>query len=157
PDAKECAVEFGSLSKSFNMTGWRIGYLVGNKEVINALAAFKSNIDSSQFLPIQKAAAAALRSDFSEVQKHNTVYQQRMEKLYKAIDKLGSNADKPNGTSFLWAKEQDGFTWMSFANKLQHEAGVIVTPGNAFGSRGEGFFRLALTVTTGRLDGAIDR
>ncbi|HLR61460.1 MAG TPA: LL-diaminopimelate aminotransferase [Lentibacillus sp.] len=157
PDAKECAVEFGSLSKSFNMTGWRIGYLVGNKEVINALAAFKSNIDSSQFLPIQKAAAAALRSDFSEVQKHNTVYQQRMEKLYKAFEKLGIKADKPNGTIFLWAKVPDGFTSMSFANKLLHEAGVIVTPGNAFGSRGEGYFRVALTVTTERLDDVIDR
>ncbi|WP_010529652.1 LL-diaminopimelate aminotransferase [Lentibacillus jeotgali] len=157
PDAKELAVEFGSLSKSFNMTGWRIGYVVGNREVISALATFKSNIDTSQFLPIQKAAAAALRSDFSAVKKHNTIYQQRMEKLYKAFKKLGIKADKPNGTIFLWAKVPDGFTSMSFANKLLHEGGVIVTPGNAFGSRGEGYFRVALTVTSERLDDVIVR
>ncbi|HLS09374.1 LL-diaminopimelate aminotransferase [Lentibacillus sp.] len=157
PGAKEHAVEFGSLSKSFNMTGWRIGYVVGNKEVIQALAAFKSNIDSSQFLPIQKAASAALTSDFSAVKAHNTIYQERMEKLYCAFQELGIEADKPNGTIFLWARVPDGFTSMSFANKLLNEAGVIITPGNAFGSRGEGYFRTALTVTAERLDDVISR
>lgn len=157
PDAKEHAVEFGSLSKSFNMTGWRIGYVVGNKGVINALATFKSNIDTSQFLPIQKAAATALRSDFSAVERNNAIYRERMEKLHSAFQELGIKADKPNGTIFLWAKVPDGFTSMSFANKLLHEAGVIVTPGNAFGSRGEGYFRVALTVTSERLDDVIDR
>ncbi|GGK04090.1 LL-diaminopimelate aminotransferase [Lentibacillus kapialis] len=157
PNAKEHAVEFGSLSKSFNMAGWRIGYVVGNQEVIHALATLKSNIDSSQFLPIQKAAAAALQSNFSEVRKHNAIYQARMEKLYQAFKKLGIKADKPNGTIFLWAKVPDGYTSMSFANKLLHEAGVIVTPGNAFGSRGEGYFRVALTVPDERLDDVISR
>ncbi|TFJ91921.1 LL-diaminopimelate aminotransferase [Lentibacillus salicampi] len=157
PGAKSHAVEFGSLSKSFNMTGWRIGYVVGNKEVINALATFKSNIDTSQFLPIQKAAATALKSDFSAVKRHNAIYQQRMEKLYDTFREMGIEATKPNGTIFLWAKVPDGFTSTSFANKLLDEAGVIVTPGNAFGSRGEGYFRVALTVTTGRLDEVIRR
>ncbi|QKY71521.1 LL-diaminopimelate aminotransferase [Lentibacillus sp. CBA3610] len=157
PGAKAHAVEFGSLSKSFNMTGWRIGYVVGNKEVIKALAAFKSNIDSSQFIPIQKAAAAALRSDFLDVEAHNAIYQKRMEKLYAGFRKLGIEADKPNGTIFLWAKVPDGFTSVSFANKLLHEAGVIVTPGNAFGSLGEGYFRVALTVPAERLEEVIER
>lgn len=157
PGAKEHAVEFGSLSKSFNMTGWRIGYVVGNKEVIQALSTFKSNIDTCQFLPIQKAAATALRSDFSAVEANNKVYQERMEKLHNALAQLGIDADKPNGTIFLWAKVPDGFDSTSFANKLLSEAGVIVTPGNAFGTRGEGYIRIALTVTTDRLDEVIRR
>lgn len=157
PGAKENAVEFGSLSKSFNMTGWRIGFMVGNKEVIKALSTFKSNIDTCQFLPIQKAAATALKSDFSQVAKNNKIYQERMEKLHNAFQELGIYADKPNGTIFLWAKVPDGFNSMSFANKLLEEAGVIVTPGNAFGPRGEGFIRVALTVTTERLDDVIER
>lgn len=157
PGAKENAVEFGSLSKSFNMTGWRIGYMVGNKEVIKALSTFKSNIDTCQFLPIQKAAATALKSDFSVVARNNKIYQERMEKLHKAFQELGIYAEKPNGTIFLWAKVPDGFTSMSFANYLLEEAGIIVTPGNAFGSRGEGFIRVALTVTTERLDDVINR
>ncbi|MFB4168535.1 aminotransferase class I/II-fold pyridoxal phosphate-dependent enzyme [Virgibacillus sp. JSM 102003] len=157
PGAKENAVEFGSLSKSFNMTGWRIGYMVGNKEVIKALATYKSNIDTCQFLPIQKAAATALKSDFSEVANNNKIYQERMEKLHKAFQELGIYAEKPNGTIFLWAKVPDGFSSMSFADKLLEEAGVIVTPGSAFGSRGEGFIRVALTVTSERLDDVINR
>ncbi|SFB16117.1 LL-diaminopimelate aminotransferase [Lentibacillus halodurans] len=157
PRAKEHAVEIGSLSKSFNMTGWRIGYVVGNKEIIQALATFKSNIDTSQFLPIQKAAAAALKSNFSAVTEHNKIYQERMEKLHRGFRQLDIEADKPKGTIFLWAKVPDGFTSMSFADKLLQEAGVIVTPGNAFGSRGEGYFRVALTVTADRLDEVISR
>lgn len=157
PGAKEHAVEFGSLSKSFNMTGWRIGYMVGNKEVIKALSTLKSNIDTSQFLPIQKAAATALKSDFSAVATNNKVYQERMEKLHMALQNLGIYADKPNGTIFLWVKVPEGFTSMSFANKLLEEAGVIVTPGITFGSRGEGYVRIALTVTTERLDEVITR
>ncbi|RYG73287.1 aminotransferase class I/II-fold pyridoxal phosphate-dependent enzyme [Lentibacillus lipolyticus] len=157
PNAKEHAVELGSLSKSFNMTGWRIGYAVGNAEVINALATLKSNIDTSQFLPIQKAAATALRSDLSAVKEHSSVYQARMEKLYSGFHDLGIHADKPNGTIFLWAQVPDGYSSMEFADKLLHEAGVIVTPGHAFGSRGEGYFRVALTVGEERLDEVIAR
>ncbi|MFD1360764.1 aminotransferase class I/II-fold pyridoxal phosphate-dependent enzyme [Lentibacillus salinarum] len=157
PGAKEQAVEFGSLSKSFNMTGWRIGYAVGNKEVIQALATFKSNIDTSQFIPIQKAAATALTSDFSAVAAHNHVYQERMERLHEGLQKLGIKAAKPHGTIFLWAKVPDGFTSIAFADKLLQDAGVIVTPGNAFGQRGEGYFRVALTVSVERLDEAVSR
>lgn len=155
--AKEHAVEFGSLSKSFSMTGWRIGYVVGNKEVNKALATYKSNIDTSQFLPIQKAAAAALRSDFSAVAANNNIYRERMETLHEAFQELGIEAEKPHGTIFLWAKVPDGYTSMSFADKLLHDCGVIVTPGNAFGSRGEGYIRIALTVTTDRLNEVVRR
>jgi len=152
PGAKDYAVEFGSLSKSYNMTGWRIGYVVGNKNLIHALATLKSNIDTSQFLPIQHAAATALLSDHSTVSANNKVYQQRMEKLHAALTEVGIEAEKPNGTIFLWARVPNAYTSLSFANKLLEEAGVIVTPGSAFGSRGEGFVRIALTVTEERLD-----
>ncbi|UJL47284.1 LL-diaminopimelate aminotransferase [Virgibacillus sp. NKC19-16] len=157
PGAKTCAVEFGSLSKSFNMTGWRIGYVVGNRDVIQALATLKSNMDTSQFLPIQKAAAAALGSDFSTVKAMNSIYKERMEKMYAALKEMGIYAEKPRGTIFLWAKVPDGFYSIDFANKLLEEAGVIVTPGVAFGSLGEGYFRIALTVTVERLDEVINR
>ncbi|GAB3042748.1 aminotransferase class I/II-fold pyridoxal phosphate-dependent enzyme [Virgibacillus ainsalahensis] len=157
PNAKEVALEFGSLSKSFNMTGWRIGYVVGNKKVIQALATLKSNMDTSQFLPIQKAAATALRSDLSTVQANNGIYKERMEKLHAALMKLGISAEKPKGTLFLWAKVPAGSNSIDFATTLLEEAGIIVTPGNAFGSAGEGFIRIALTVSSTRLDEVIKR
>lgn len=157
PNAKDWAVELGSLSKSFNMSGWRIGYIVGNKAVIQALTTLKSNIDTSQFLPIQKAAATALRSDFSSVAANNKVYEDRIEKLYAALDELGIQAEKPRGTFFLWAKIPDGFTSMEFTNKILDQAGVIVTPGTAFGPSGEGYIRISLSVPTKRLDEVINR
>ena len=157
PDAKEHAVEFGSLSKSFNMTGWRIGYIVGNKTVIKALATLKSNLDSSQFLPIQKAAAVALRSDLKSVKENNLVFQARMEKLHHALGEMGMDAEKPRGTIFLWVKVPAGFTSISFVSKLIDEAGIIVTPGTAFGTGGEGYVRFALSVTEERIDEVIRR
>ncbi|WP_188455171.1 LL-diaminopimelate aminotransferase [Virgibacillus oceani] len=152
PNAKDVAVEFGSLSKSFNMTGWRIGYIVGNKEIIRALSTLKSNIDTSQFLPIQKAAAAALRSDFSAVVANNKVYEERMEKLHTALNEAGIYSEKPKGTIFLWARVPKGFSSLSFSNKMLDEAGIIVTPGSAFGKSGEGFIRISLSVKSDRLD-----
>lgn len=157
PDARDHAVEFGSLSKSFNMTGWRIGYIVGNKEAIKALATLKSNLDSSQFLPIQKAAAMALRSDLKSVKENSLVFQTRMEKLHDALSKLGMYVEKPRGTIFLWVKVPAGYTSISFVNKLVDEAGIIVTPGTAFGTGGEGYVRFALSVTEERIDEAIRR
>jgi len=157
PGAKERAVEFGSLSKSFNMTGWRIGFAVGNKEVIQALATLKSNIDTCQFIPVQKAAEAALRSDLSAVKENNRIYKRRMEKLHVALNEIGIKTEKPRGTIFIWAKVPDGYTSGEFADKVLDEAGVIVTPGNAFGANGEGFIRIALSVTEERLDEVIAR
>ncbi|MGM8213178.1 aminotransferase class I/II-fold pyridoxal phosphate-dependent enzyme [Virgibacillus sp. W0430] len=155
--AKKYAVEFGSLSKSFNMTGWRIGYVVGNKEVIQALATLKSNIDTSQYVPIQKAAAVALNSDLQSVSLNNDIYVKRMETLYNVLGSLGMRAQRPKGTIFVWAEVPEGFSSLSFANYLLDEAGVIVTPGSAFGKNGEGFVRIALTVTEERLKEAVLR
>ena len=156
-DAKLHAVELGSLSKGFSMTGWRIGYIVGNQEVIQALATLKSNIDSSQFLPIQLAAATALTSDMSTVKAYNAIYQTRSEKLYLALNKLGLETKKVKGTFFLWSKVPKGYTSDSFMTKLLNEAGIIATPGTVFGPSGEGYIRFALTVAVERLDEVINR
>lgn len=157
PGAKSRAIEMGSLSKSFCMTGWRIGYAVGNKEVIQALTTMKSNIDSGQFIPIQKAAAAALKSDLSTVRANNQVFQKRMDVVYRGLKKMGIHADRPRGTIFIWARVPDGFDSVSFADRLLKEAGVIITPGSAFGPSGEGYFRMALTVSLERLIEATER
>lgn len=157
PEAKDYAIEFGSLSKSFNMTGWRIGYVVGNEATIDALTTLKSNIDTSQFIPIQKAAAKALASDLTAVEQNNRVLEERMETMHKALTDLGIEADKPKGTIFIWAKVPSGLTSFQFTEKLLNKAGVIVTPGTAFGSMGEGFVRMAITVTKERLIEAIER
>lgn len=157
PDAKNTAVEFGTLSKSFNMTGWRIGYVVGNREIIQALGTLKSNIDTSQFIPIQKAAAAALTSDYQTVLANNKIFEARMEKLYDAIKELGLSVNKPRGTIFLWVGVPKGYTSNIFANKLLNEAGIIVTPGIAFGPNGDNYVRIALTVEESRIEESISR
>ncbi|WAA13482.1 aminotransferase class I/II-fold pyridoxal phosphate-dependent enzyme [Fervidibacillus halotolerans] len=146
PKAKEIAVEFGSLSKSFNMTGWRIGYVVGNPDLIRSLSILKSHVDTSQFLPIQKAAATALTSDLSAVFENNRIFEKRMKKMYEIFTKKGLQIQKPKGTIFLWAKIPPPFTSVSFAAKLLDQRGIVVTPGTAFGKRGEGYVRISLSV-----------
>jgi LL-diaminopimelate aminotransferase len=157
PGAKGVAVEFGSLSKSFNMAGWRIGYVVGNKDMIKALSILKSNMDTCQFLPIQKAAATALCSDLSTVKENNSIYQNRMVKMIEGLNEMGIQVEKPRGTFFLWAKVPKPFTSQQFAEKLLTEAGIIVTPGIAFGENGEGYIRISLSVSSERLDELVER
>ncbi|MCD5322857.1 MULTISPECIES: aminotransferase class I/II-fold pyridoxal phosphate-dependent enzyme [Pontibacillus] len=157
PGAKEQGLEFGSLSKSFNMTGWRIGYVAGNKDLIQAMSVIKSNTDTSQFIPIQQAGATALNSDLSTVRANNRTYEQRLENLLPVLKELNIEAEKPRGTFFVWAKVPKGYTSESFAEKLLTDAGVIVTPGHAFGVRGEGYFRISLCVPTDRLYEAVQR
>lgn len=155
--AKEIAIEFGSLSKSFNMTGWRIGYAVGNSEIIRALSNVKSNIDTSQFLPIQKAAAEALTSDYHAVEQNNAIYNERLEKMLEALKSIGIHVEKPRGSFFIWAPVPSGFSSSQFAEMVLEETGVIITPGNSFGPSGEGYFRISLSVPTERLDEAVKR
>ncbi|ASF38422.1 LL-diaminopimelate aminotransferase [Halobacillus halophilus] len=157
PGSKETAVEFGSLSKSFNMTGWRIGYAVGNKELIQALAVMKSNTDTSQFLPIQKAGAAALNSDFSTVKENNRIYEKRMDRMLTGLSEMDIHADRPRGTFFIWAPVPKGYTSQGYVEKVLDEAGVILTPGTAFGKKGEGYFRISLSVPEERLQEAVNR
>ncbi|KKB38257.1 LL-diaminopimelate aminotransferase [Bacillus thermotolerans] len=155
--AKEAAVEFGSLSKTYSMTGWRIGYAVGNKEVIKALSIYKSNTDTGQFTPIQKAAAYALTGNQDCVQASNAVYEERMQAMVAALRSIGIKAKAARGTFFVWASVPEGYTSAAFADSVLEKTGVIVTPGTAFGESGEGYFRISLSVPTDRLKEAIHR
>lgn len=155
--SKEGSVEFGSLSKTYNMTGWRIGYVVGNKEIIKALSVVKSNMDTGQFTPIQKAAAFALDSDQSCVTTHNRIYEERMSVVLEGLASIGIDAAPPKGSFFVWAPVPEGFTSTGFVTHILEKTGVIVTPGNAFGPSGEGYFRISLSVPNPRLYEAIHR
>ncbi len=155
--AKEVAVEFGSLSKTYNMTGWRIGYVVGNKEIIKSLAIYKSNTDTGQFTPIQKAAAFALNSDQGCIAKHNQIYRDRMQAMIEGLKTIGVHIDPPKGSFFIWAPVPDGYSSSEFVSSVLEQTGVILTPGNAFGTSGEGYFRVSLSVPNERLFQAIER
>lgn len=155
--AKEIAVEFGSLSKTYNMTGFRIGYVVGNKSIIKALSVYKSNTDTGQFTPIQKAAAFALNSDQSCIARHNEIYKQRMTAMLEGLRKIGVEVDPPKGSFFIWAPVPSGYTSTEFVSSVMEQTGVILTPGNAFGPSGEGYFRVSLSVPNERLYEAVNR
>src|SRR5699024_5975937 len=157
PNAKDYAIEFGSLSKSFNMTGWRIGYVVGNEKVINSLATVKSNIDTGQFTPIQKAAIKALTSDLSSVKKNNDILKDRMETMHQGLMDMGIKSGNPRRSIFIWEKVPKVLPSSDFAQRLVDEAGLIVTPAFAVVRAGEGYFRLPLTVPKGRIEEVITR
>ncbi|WP_335743592.1 aminotransferase class I/II-fold pyridoxal phosphate-dependent enzyme [Salicibibacter kimchii] len=156
-NAKDIAVEFGSLSKSFNMTGWRIGYVVGNPEIIRSLSVVKSNMDTSQFLPIQKAGAFALTGDQKSVRDNVEVYRERRRVMVEGLNEIGIKVDPPKGSFYIWAPVPKGYTSGEFAEVMLENAGVIVTSGAAFGATGEGYFRISLTVPTDRLQMAVTR
>lgn len=155
--AKDTAIEFGSLSKSYNMTGWRIGYAVGNKEIIRALSTIKSNTDTSQFLPIQKAAAYALNMDQTIVNKNVEIYCNRMNTFVEGLNSLGFDVIPPDGSFFVWFPVLKNYTSESFTNEVLEQCGVVLTPGSAFGSSGEGYVRASLTHSVERLEEVIDR
>jgi LL-diaminopimelate aminotransferase len=142
--AKEVGVEMNSLSKSFNMAGCRIGYLCGNKQIIQALANLKSNLDYGVFLPIQKAAAAALRQGAAFCEQNRQIYQSRRDRLVEGLASIGWKVDSPKASMFVWAEVPKGWTSTDFVYALMDQANVVVTPGQAFGPHGEGFVRIAL-------------
>ncbi|BAH45844.1 probable aminotransferase [Brevibacillus brevis NBRC 100599] len=146
PGAKEVGIEFNSFSKSFNMAGCRIAYVVGNADIIKPLAIVKSNIDYGVFLPVQQMAIEALRKD-RESGGENTVapvYQERRDVLLGALAKAGWSIPSPKATMFVWAAVPNGWTSREFAFALLEQAGVVVVPGSAFGEEGEGYVRIAL-------------
>jgi LL-diaminopimelate aminotransferase len=144
PGAKEVGIEINSLSKSFNMAGCRIGYAIGNQEIIRALSQFKSNLDYGVFLPVQKAAIAALKNGADFCRKSRDMYQKRRDLLVDGLASLGWHVDKPAGSMFVWAKIPDGWNSLYFSYALMDRANVVVTPGHAFGQTGEGYVRMAL-------------
>jgi len=157
PEAREVGIEFHSLSKTYNMTGWRIGMAVGNTRMIDALFRFKSNLDSGIPQAIQQAAIEALTGPQDSIAEHNTVYQRRRDKLVKALNDIGLRARLPRASFYIWARIPDGYTSVEFTTELLEKASVAVTPGTGYGSAGEGYIRLSLTLPDDRFDEGISR
>ncbi|MGN0988622.1 MAG: aminotransferase class I/II-fold pyridoxal phosphate-dependent enzyme [Otoolea sp.] len=145
PGAKEVGVEFNSLSKTYGMAGARVGFCVGNPEVVAHLKMLKSNMDYGMFLPIQKAAIAAITGDQACVAETRAAYERRRDVLCDGLNEIGWRMEKPESTMFVWAKIPDGFeNSLDFVQTLFEKTGVLVTPGSAFGPSGEGYVRMAL-------------
>lgn len=157
PGAKEVGVEFHSLSKTYRMTGWRIGMVVGNAQMIDALFRVKSNLDSGIPQAIQQAAIKALRGSQDCIAEYNGVLQQRRDKLIKALNEIGLKAKTPKAAFYIWAKIPEGYTSIGFTEKLLDEAGIAVTPGIGYGKEGNGYIRFSLTLADDRLDEGINR
>lgn len=155
--AKEVGVEFGSLSKPFNMTGWRVGWVAGRQDVVSALARLKSNLDSGQFQALQYAGIAALKGSFDSVQEMREVYRQRRDVVVEGLNKLGWKINPPQASFYVWAPVPKGYSSASFAEEVFEKSRVVITPGNGYGSRGEGYFRIALTVEKERLAEGLQR
>jgi LL-diaminopimelate aminotransferase len=153
--AKEIGIEFHSLSKSYNMTGWRIGMAVGNAEIIDALRRIKSNLDSGIPQAIQYMAITALTKSQDCIEEHNRIYQKRRDKVVQALQKLGIAASVPMASLYIWAKCPQGYTSAEFAEDLLEQVGVVVTPGNGYGPNGEGYIRLSLTISDAMLEKGI--
>ena len=155
--AADVGIEFHSLSKSYNMTGWRIGMAVGNPRIIDALMRVKSNLDSGASQAIQKMAIAALEGPQDCIQEHNAIYQRRRDRVVDALRKLGLQVTPPKASLYVWAKVPAGMTSAEFAERLLDQAAVIVTPGNGYGPHGEGYVRLSLTLADDRVDEGLRR
>ena len=158
PGAMDVAIEFHSLSKSFNMTGWRIGWAVGNPTIVAALGQVKGNVDSGQFNAIQVAGKVALENyDHADVKKQMAIYRERRDALHSGLTALGWNFRKPTAGFFCWANTPKGLPSMELCGRLIEEAYVVTVPGGGFGPAGEGYLRMALTVDVSRIKEAVAR
>jgi len=155
--AREIGVEFHSLSKSYNMTGWRIGMVVGNAEMIDALKRVKSNLDSGIPQAIQRAAIEALTGPQDCIQEHNSIYQRRRDLIIDMLSNIELEARLPKAGLYIWAKVPKGYTSVGFTSDLLEEAGVVVTPGVGYGKHGEGYVRLSLTLPDAALVKGLSR
>jgi len=155
--AREVGIEFHSLSKTFNMTGWRVGMAVGNQELVAGLAQVKSNVDSGIFQAVQEAAIEALRLGDEIVEPSRKVYQERRDILVSGLHGAGFECEKPRATFYVWVSVPKGLTSAQFTTKLLDEAGVVTTPGNGFGEAGEGYVRFTVCVSKERLKEVTDR
>ncbi len=155
--AKEVAVEFHSLSKTYDMTGWRIGFAVGNAKILAGLGRVKTNLDSGIFQAVQYAGIAALSGPQDSVGEARSIFQGRRDALVKGLREAGWEIDPPQASFYVWIPVPKGYSSTEFAAKLLDQVGIVVTPGNGFGSHGEGFFRVALTVPQARIEEAVER
>ncbi len=157
PGAKDVCIEFHSLSKTFNMTGWRIGMAVGNREAVQALATIKSNLDSGAFKAIQLAGIEALSGSQNCVAENNKIFAERANVLVNGLNSLGWKLPKPKATFYVWVPVPKGETSASFTKKLLEKCGILVVPGNGYGPAGEGYVRFAITIPKERIAEAIQR
>jgi LL-diaminopimelate aminotransferase len=155
--AKDVAVEFNSLSKTYNMTGWRIGMAVGNPAALDAIAQVKENTDTGLFTAVQHAGVAALEGPKMFIAENNAVYQRRRDLVVPALRRIGFDVALPKSTIFAWVKLPDGAKSAAFASRLLDLCGVVVTPGTGFGSYGEGFIRISLGIPDETLNEAMQR
>lgn len=155
--AKDVGIEFHSFSKTYNMTGWRIGMAVGNATVISALKIMKSNLDSGIPQAIQYAAIEALNGPQDCIKEHNDIYQRRRDLIVDTLQKMGFEVKSPKASLYIWAKVPDGFTSVTFANDLLDKVGVVVTPGIGYGRNGEDYVRLSLTISDDSLSRGLSR
>ena len=155
--ARDVGIEFHSLSKTFNMTGWRIGMAVGNPELVTGLAQAKSNLDSGIFQAIQEAGIEALRLGDQIVEPSRKIYQERRDVLVEGLRAVGLDCEKPRATFYVWVSCPKGLSSAAFTTKLLEEAGVVTTPGNGFGDAGEGYVRFTVCVDKERLREVAER
>jgi len=157
PGARDVGVEFHSLSKTFNMTGWRLGFVAGRREVVEALRQVKSNLDSGAFQAIQEAGILALSLADEIGTKNNRIYQRRRDILISGLRQVGLEVETPKSTFYVWPRVPEGYTSADFVSTLIDKAGIACIPGNGFGKEGEGYVRFALTADAKRLDEAVSR
>jgi LL-diaminopimelate aminotransferase len=157
PGAMDVAIEFNSLSKTYNMAGWRVGMAVGNRTAVEALARVKTNIDSGIFRPLQAAATFALNGDQGWLAERNMIYQRRRDVVMRALPRTGMTAETPKAGLYVWAKAPKGYTSASYSDRALDEKGVWITPGPTFGARGEGYVRISLCIGEERLREAMER
>jgi len=155
--AREVGIEFHSLSKTYNMTGWRIGFAAGSAQLIQGLGKIKTNLDSGIFQAIQEAGIEALSEDQSSVEKMRAMYQERRDTFVAGLRDAGLSCDPPRATFYLWMQVPRGYTSKTFCEFLLKKAGIAATPGNGFGKSGEGYIRFTLTVSKERLAEAAER
>jgi LL-diaminopimelate aminotransferase len=155
--AKEVGIEFHSLSKTFSMTGWRIGFAVGNKDILAGLVKVKSNLDSGVFQAVQEAGIAALQLDDRVTEDLRKIYQERRDALIPGLKRLGLEVDPPAAAFYVWVAVPKGYTSTAFTLHLLEKAGIVTTPGNGFGEPGEGYVRMTLTTVKDRLEEAVER
>ena len=156
--ARDVAIEFNSLSKTFNMTGWRVAMAVGNADLVDVLKRVKSNLDSGVPQAVQQMAIAALDGPRDAIARHNDIYQRRRDRVVQVLRELGLEVDPPKASLYVWARLPEGErSSADFAQRLVEETGVVVTPGVSYGDAGEGYIRISLTIADDRLEEALDR
>jgi len=155
--AKDVAIEFHSLSKTFNMTGWRIGMAVGNSTLVNGLGKIKENVDSGIFQAVQEAGTSALLHGEPYAEKFRAIYKERRDVVCEALSKAGIQHRVPEASFYIWSKVPQGHSSAEFVTNVLMQTGVVLTPGNGFGGPGEGYFRISLTVNNDLLKEAVSR